>query len=312
MELTVKITRLFAAAAALALTAVPAFALDTFNLRGAAKGIPSVVAYKFLGQDVEAVFVRGPGDLMYAQVGNADGSTWTPWAPIGSEALKGSPSCAATTPSRIDCFGLGSGNAIYHIAYDAKANSWTDWESLGGLGTSDPSAVRTAEGGAAKLRVYVRGPGNVLFVNTKPKSTSDWSDWKSLGVTFGGAPACTDIFKSAVHCYDTSSGQAEQYSNLTKTSGADVFIDHLGGMITGKASAFTRGAAGDTLMVMVNGPGKRLWMKKWHTEWQDWVQLPVVVGSTSPACTSASSAVWCADVESDGSVKAIRIDNSEL
>ena len=51
---------LVAGCAALMLSALPALAVDTFNLGGAAIGNPSSVVYKFGGVDHVAVFVRGP------------------------------------------------------------------------------------------------------------------------------------------------------------------------------------------------------------------------------------------------------------
>ena len=67
---------LIVAVAGLAALVMPA-AAESFDLGGAAKGTPSVVSYKFAGQPAVAVFVRGPADLMYAQVGSSNGATWT-------------------------------------------------------------------------------------------------------------------------------------------------------------------------------------------------------------------------------------------
>jgi hypothetical protein len=308
-----KLTAVLSTLVAYASLSAPALALETFDLGGAAKGDPSVVIYKFAGQDVVAAFVRGPGDLMFAQVGEAaTGAGWTGWAPIGTLALKGSPSCVAPGSSQIDCFAVGPKNAVYHITYDASANTWTDWESLGGAASSNPSAVRTIENGDSNLRVFVRGPGNLLFMNTQDEG-GDWSDWESLGVTFGGDPACSDILVFGAHCYDTSSGAADQFSDLTNKTGADVFVDHLGGAITHNASAVATGSAGDTLRVFVNGPGKRLWMKKWHGAWADWVEIPVTVNS-APGCAikKNGSVAWCASVESNGTVKMIQLKPGEI
>jgi hypothetical protein len=287
-----------------------ALALDTFNLGGAAKGDPSAVWYRFAGDDYVAVFVRGPGDLMYANVGSESGDTWTGWAAIGTEALKGSPSCVATYPDQIDCFAVGASNAVRHITYDADAHEWSTWENIGGFATTDPSAVRTIEDGDEILRVFVRGPADKLFVNS---FDGGWTDWQDLDVTFGGNPGCTDILVFGAHCYDTSGGSADQYSDLTRETGASIFVDHLGGAIEKKASGVATGNAGNTLRIFVHGPGHRLWFKKWNGGWQDWKQLAVTVNS-APGCTIKKSGgdAWCASVESDGTVKMILIDNSEM
>lgn len=297
---------------ALVATTGSALALDTFDLGGAGKGDPSVVWYKFGGDDFVAVFVRGPGDLMYANVGSESGDTWTGWTPIGNEALKGSPSCVATYPTQIDCVAVGAGNAVRHITYDSGAHEWSNWESIGGFATSNPSAVRTIEDGDELLRIFVRGPADHLFMNTY--DGGDWSDWEDLDVTIGGDPGCTDILVFGAHCYDTSGGNALQYSDLTRETGASIFVDDLGGIITGRASAVATSNSGKTLRVFVNGPGKRLWFKKWNNAWQDWLQLPVAIGNGSPSCAIKKSGgdAWCAVVMADGTVTAILIDNSEI
>lgn len=291
--------------------ATAGLALDTFGLGGAAKGDPSAVWYEFAGNDHVAVFVRGPGDLMFANVGDADGSSWTGWAPIGTEPLKGSPSCVATYEDQIDCFAVGGGNAVRHITYDADAHEWSNWVNIGGFATSDPSAVRTIEGDDELLRVFVRGPADHLFMNT---DDGGWSGWEDLDVTFGGNPGCTDILVFGAHCYDTSGGSAQQYSDLTRETGASIFVDELGGIIEKKASGVATGNAGNTLRVFVHGPGHRLWFKKWAGgAWQEWEQLPVTVNS-APSCTIKKSGgdAWCASIESDGTVKMILIDNGEI
>jgi len=304
------LSRILVTAAVLTLSAMPALALDTFDLGGAGKGTPSVVTYTFAGMDAVAAFVTGPGDLMYAEVGTNDGANWTGWAPIGKQALKGSPSCVARSASRIDCVGVSANNAVFWTSYDAKKNAWTGWTSLGGYATSDPSAVRTIEGGKALLRVFVRGPADHLFLNTL--AGGKWSDWQDLEGTTGTLLSCTDIFVSGAHCYDTSNGKALQLTDITNKTGNDVEVEDLGGIISGKASAVATNG-GNALHVFVNGPGKRLWVKTWDVGWSDWTQLPTTVIS-APGCAAEKSGdvFWCADVEANGAVKMVRLDAGDL
>jgi hypothetical protein len=305
------IKQFLAAGALLATCATGTLALDTFDLGGAAKDEPSAVWYKFGADDYVAVFVRGPGDLMYANVGSESGDSWTGWVAIGTEALKSPPSCVAFTSTRIDCVAVGAGNEVKHVSYDSDDHEWSDWESLGGFATSDASAVRTVVDGDRELNIFVRGPADHLFLNTF--DGDDWTDWQDLDLTVGSAIGCTDILVLGAHCYDTSGGSARQYSDLTRESGASVFIDELGGAIEGKVSAVATGNAGNTLRVFVKGPGSRLWFKKWNGSWQEWKQLPVAIGS-APGCTIRKSggAAWCATVTGGGTVTAIRIPNGEM
>ena len=287
-------------AAALAFTA-PALAVDSFDLGGAAKGNPSSVVYKFGGEDHVAVFVRGPADMMYAQVGTMDGSDWTGWANIGTLALKGDPDCVARTTTRIDCVGVGPSNKVYWTSYNASNNSWTGWTSLGGFATSDPSIVRTNDG-STKLRVFVRGPADHLFMNTLDGGA--WSDWQDLDKTIGTALSCVDLFNWGAHCYDSSGGSAVQLTNVTMTSGPAIMLDNIGGAVNGKVSAISTGADGDVLQVFVRGPGNKLWAKTWDASWNDWQQLDASM-SSAPGCAMKKSGgdLWCASVGAGGAVK---------
>lgn len=294
------------------LGASSASAVDTFDLGGAAKGDPTAVSYKFAGQDAVAVFVRGPGDLMYANVGDASGASWTGWAPIGEEALKGAPACVAVTPSFIDCVAMGKANAVYHVRYSAKAHEWTDWQSLGGYATGAPGIARAFDGeGNPYLAVYVSGPGNQLFANSRIEG--EWTDWEPLGVTVGGDVACTDILRVGDHCYDATGGSAVQLTDVTMEANDSIAKDDLGGAVAHKVSAVATGAKGNTLRIFVNGPGQRLWMKKWSGAWAEWVQLPALAGTNAPGCTikPQGGPAFCA-INEGGTVKVHKLDAGEV
>ncbi|MEO8758171.1 MAG: hypothetical protein ABI398_10530 [Devosia sp.] len=289
---------ILAAAAALTMSPLPALASESFDLGGAAKGSPSTVAYQFGGEDAVAVFVRGPGDLMYANVGTEVGAEWTDWTPIGTLALKGDPSCTARSTSRIDCTGVGPNNNLYWTSYDAKANKWTGWANIGGAATNDPSIVKTSEGGKTQLRIFVRGPLNHLFMNSLVNGS--WSDWKDLKGVVGTSVSCARVFKLGAHCYDSSANSVLQLDDVTHKTGTDVVTEKLGGLVTGRVSAVGNDWA---LRVFVNGPGQKLWINTWDKGWSDWQQTDVTM-SSSPGCDVDSTGTigWCANVTPSGSV----------
>lgn len=294
------------------LGASSAWAADVTDLGGAAKGDPSAVWYKFGGADVVAIFVRGPGDLMYARVGDETGSTWTDWAAIGDMALKGSPACLAIAPSAIDCVAVGPNNNVYAIRYSAKKHQWSDWENIGGYAVADPGLAKGFDGsGGHYLNVYVAGPGNQLFVNSRAEG--EWTDWEPLGVVVGGDVACTDILNIGDHCYDSSGGSAVQLTDVTLAANDAVNKEDLGGSVAHKVSAVATGAKGNTLRIFVNGPGQRIWMKKWQGGWSAWQQLAALAGNHAPGCTirAAGGAGFCA-INEGGTVKVYRFDPSEL
>lgn len=302
--------KLFAALAiAFIALAAPVTAADTFDLGGAPKGNPSAVVYKFLGQYHVAAFVRGPMDLMYAQVGTMDGGTWTPWVPIGDLALKGDPDCVARNENRIDCVAVGPSNAVYWTTYSATNGQWTGWATLGGLATSDPSAVRTINGGE-QLRVFVRGPANHLFMNTL--DGGNWSDWQNLDVVVGETLSCVDLFKWGAHCYDSTGGSAVQLTNVTEKTGGDIIVDDVGGAVKGTVGAVTVGANGDMLRLFVRGPGDKLWANTWDEGWSDWYQIDTTVKS-APSCAQKKTGgdLWCASIRNNKVLMTL-VDSDEL
>ena len=300
-----------ASAVILAACATGGSTAETIDLGGAGKGTPSTVFFQDDGDDYVAVFVTGPQSLMYANVGDTDSGDWTGWVPIGTEALKGSPSCVALTPTRIDCVAVGANNAVMHVRYNSKSHKWSKWESLGGFATSDPSAVRTVVFGKEQLNIFVRGPQDLLFVNTF--ANGGWSDWQNIGVTTGNQLGCGNIFVIGAHCYDTTKGSALQYTDVTRQTGANVVVDDLGGAIAGKPSVVTMGSKGDTLRVFVHGPSDRLWLKKWHNGWTEWEHLSAKIYA-APSCAmgKAKGPAVCAAVEPNGAVKVILLGNDEI
>lgn len=303
-----KILAMLAAAAAFAATAIPALAFDSYPLGGAAKGAPSTVAYKFAGQDAVAVFVRGPGGLMYAKTTADEGASFSDWTPIGTLALKGDPSCTARSQSRIDCAAVGPSNTIYWTSYDAKANTWSGWTSLGGYATNDPSIIRTTEGGKTQLRIFVRGPQNHLFMNTL---AGKWSDWQDLDGTVGSAVGCVQVFSLGAHCYDTTASGVKQLTDITHKTGNAVVVDNLGGLVTGRVSAVS---TGDAVHLFVLGPQKRLWIKSWSGgSWSDWQQTAVPLTSAPGCAIDASGTVgWCASIGGSGAVTLAALVDGEI
>ena len=134
-----------------------------------------------------------------------------------------------------------------------------------------------------------------------------------LGVTVGNQLGCSDIFVVGAHCYDTSNGTGTQLTDVTGVANPAIGTADIGGAIEGKVSAFATGGKGDTLRIFVNGPGHRLWLKKWKGNWIDWKQLPVTVNG-SPACAmkKTGNAAVCLSIESDGTTKAILLGGGEI
>ena len=81
--------------------------------------------------------------------------------------------------NRLDIFGIGLDNAMYHRAWDGSA--WSrDWQGLGRAFISPPSAVSW---GANRLDIFGIGPDNAMYHQAWDGSA--WlRDWQGLGGAF--------------------------------------------------------------------------------------------------------------------------------
>jgi hypothetical protein len=84
--------------------------------------------------------------------------------------------------NRLDAFGVGADNAIWHNAWNGQA--WSGWVSLGGAFTSHPVAVSR---GSNRLDVFALGADNAVWHKTW--NGQAWVGWESLGGIFTSPPA---------------------------------------------------------------------------------------------------------------------------
>merc|ERR1711939_691882 len=115
------------------------------------------------------LFGLGTDNQVYHKFWDAkDGSVWRPSA-RGWEALGGtftdSPTAVSWGPSRLDLFGLGTDNQVYHKSWDAKDGrvwrpSIQNWETLGGTFTDSPTAVSW---GPSRLDLFGLGTDNQVY-----------------------------------------------------------------------------------------------------------------------------------------------------
>ncbi len=101
---------------------------------------------------VTHVFVRGPDGQLWWGVQN---SGWTGFSSIGAPnqlPTLGMPAVVSRAPNQIDLFVRGIDSVIYRAFYNGA--SWTGWTAVGGVASSDPSAVSW---GGNRLDVFFRG-----------------------------------------------------------------------------------------------------------------------------------------------------------
>jgi len=123
----------------------------------------------------------GDGNLSAMDVHGAQATYGVPWYSLGGVLTSG-PAVASWGVNRLDVFGRGGDNALYHKAW--VGTGWSGWASLGGGLTSDPAAVSW---GPNRIDVVVRGGDNAIY--HKAWTGTDWSPWASLGGSFTSSPS---------------------------------------------------------------------------------------------------------------------------
>ncbi|MBM7687161.1 hypothetical protein [Defluviitalea raffinosedens] len=115
-------------------------------------------------------------------IGEQPATGWSEWEDLGG-VLTSAPAVASWQPNRLDVFGRGQNNALWHKWWDGSR--WSEWEDLGGgVITSGPGAASTASN---RLEVFARGANNQLLFRTWNGIT--WSGWRSLGGEITSEPA---------------------------------------------------------------------------------------------------------------------------
>jgi C1A family cysteine protease len=109
------------------------------------------IAYGQAGIDREFPFWTAGNVVLPAS------SQWHGWESLGGQ-LSSAPAAVSWGANRIDVFGRGTDNALWHKWWDGRA--WSGWESLGGGLSSAPAVSSWATN---RLDVFVQGTDNALW-----------------------------------------------------------------------------------------------------------------------------------------------------
>jgi hypothetical protein len=137
---------------------------------------------RFLQLAAGAAALPAASRIARAQTANAFSFSISLGGPPGQNAFTSAPAVCSWGPARLDVFGRGPDNALWHKWLTGR--DWSDWESLGGTLTSPPAAVSWGEG---RIDVFVRGTDNALW--HRWFTDGGWSGWESLGGILNFGPA---------------------------------------------------------------------------------------------------------------------------
>ena len=202
------------------------------------------------------------------------GQGWANWESLGG-TLVGAPTVSSWSANRLDVFGRGTDNALYHIWWDGTR--WSSWENLGGTLTSSPAAVSW---GPNRIDVFGRGTDNALY--HKWWDGSSWSDWENLGGTLTSGPAVSSRRANQLDVFVRGTGN-RTYKRTWNGSRWEEWED-LGGNLNSEPAAISWGP--NRIDLFARGQNNDLIHKWWDgSRWSDWESL----GGTLTSAPTVSS-----------------------
>ena len=173
---------------------------------------------------------------------------WSQWEDLGG-VLTSDPAVASWQANRLDVFGRGQNNALWHKWWNGT--SWSGWEDLGGVLTSAPAAVSW---GPNRIDVFGRGQNNSLW--HKWWNGSSWGEWEDLGGgVISSGPAATSTAPNRLEVFARGGNNQLLFRtwNGTRWSG----WQSLDGVLTSEPAAVSWG--GNRLDVFAKGQNNHLW-----------------------------------------------------
>jgi hypothetical protein len=109
-------------------------------------------------------------------------TTWSGFSSMGNPPPGAiSPQVASNQDQRLEVFGVGTDNNVWHIWQTAPNNGWSGWGSLGipGPGTNFLLAIGNNQDG--RIELFAIGTDSNLWHCWQTAPNNGWSDWESLG-----------------------------------------------------------------------------------------------------------------------------------
>jgi len=161
---------------------------------------------------------------------------------------------------RIEVFGLGYDNQIYH-QWQNYDSSWSNWVGLGGNFSTGVQAVRNIDG---RIEIFAIGKDDQLYHNWQQTTGGSYQpEWNALGGPFSGSPSI--LINSEGNIVIFARGKISRslmYNHQVHNSTAVYWAgwSNLGGILTSGPSAVL--TAESMIHVFVRGVDKGLFEKK--------------------------------------------------
>lgn len=242
------------------------------TLRG--YGVPS----NRINQIILAIMRFTLENIDEADDGGQNGTTpmnWSNWEDLGG-VLTSSPAVSSWQTNRLDVFGRGQNNALWHKWWDGVR--WSEWEDLGGILTSGPAAASWASN---RIDVFGRGQNNALW--HKWWDGERWSEWEDLGGVLTSDPAAVSWGPNRIDVF----GRGQNNSLWHKWWDGERWSEWedlgAGAISSGPAASST---ATNRLEVFARGRNNDLLFRTWDgSRWSGWQSLGGILTS-DPAAIS--------------------------
>jgi hypothetical protein len=164
--------------------------------------------------------------------------------------------------NRADLFVRGTDGGLLHRSL--RGDGWDDWESLGGVLTSDLTAVSW---GPSRLDVFARGTDKALWHKWFDGST--WHDWASLGGVITSGPDACSWAPGRLDVFARGADSALWHRWWDGSTWRD--WESLGGHITSDPAAVSWGI--NRIDVFARGTDNTLLHRWFDGSWRDWESL---------------------------------------
>lgn len=184
------------------------------------------------------------------------------------QGAAGGQDASSWAPGRLDVFSAEPSGRLIHRWYESGCHQW---ESLGGIITSDPSAVSW---GHSRIDVFARGTDSAMWHLWWDGAR--WNGWESLGGvltsgpdTASWAPGRLDVFVRG-----TDNALWHRWWDGARWNGWEL----LGGVLTSDPAAVSWSE--NRIDVFARGADNALWHRWWDgTGWLGWESLGGVLTS---------------------------------
>ena len=200
-------------------------------------------------------------------------------------ALSGAAAAACNTDGRLEIFGIGTDDALWHIWQTAPhAGPWSAWSSLGGGVTSETALAVNSDG---RLEAFARRRDGALWHiwQTAPHA-GPWSAWSSLGGVITSDPTVAVNSDGRIEVFARGTDNALWHIWQTAPhNGPWSAWSSLGGGIASNPTVVVN--TDGRMEVFVRGTDNALW-HIWQTAphagpWSAWSSLGGVISSDPAA-----------------------------